>query len=118
MTAGVDAVDPAVIAIANKNLDLARLFGLAIIADPSMLDDIPNGVQLVLLPDDDPDLVQTNIAIGLKAIRQGKDVYFRHVRVADFPPEPELTDEQRRPWLEHPEWDTAPDDNAASPHSR
>lgn len=98
MTASVDAVDAAVIETANKNLDLACKFGLAIIADPSMLDDIPNGSQLVLLPDDDPALVETNIESGFKAVRAGRDVYFRRVRVADFPPVPELP-EAAKVWL-------------------
>jgi hypothetical protein len=118
MSADVAVREETAETVASKIINLQFGFIRAIIADPSILDDIPNGVMLKLLPDDDPDLVEANIAIGLNAVGKGKDVYFRHVRVADFPPEPELTDEQRRPWLEHPEWDTAPDDNAASPHSR
>lgn len=109
MSADVAVRDPTAATVASKNIKLQFGFIRAIIVDPSILDDIPNGVTLKLLPDDDPELVEANIAIGLNAVRRGKDVYFRHVRPADFPPEPELTDEQRT-WSEHPEWNNEPAD--------
>ncbi len=97
MSADVTVLDPTSVTVASKNINLQFGFIRAIIADPSILDDIPNGVTLKLLPAEDPDLVEANIAIGLNAVRKGKDVYFRHVRVADFPPEPELP-EAARDW--------------------
>lgn len=54
----------------------------AVLADPTLLDQIPNGVTLVLLPDDDPELAAEQVEAGLFAVREGRDVLFRHVRRA------------------------------------
>jgi hypothetical protein len=67
---------------ADRVFDLLDDFTQAIFADPSLLDDIPDGATLVLLPDDDPDFIERSIARGIAAIRQGRDVYFKHVRAA------------------------------------
>lgn len=60
----------------RATFDLAR----DIVADPALLDDIPDGVTLVLVPSDDPELAAAEIANGMAALRRGADVYFRHVR--------------------------------------
>ncbi|MGH2557521.1 MAG: hypothetical protein ACRDJH_00540 [Thermomicrobiales bacterium] len=70
---------------ADRSLELARRFGLAIINDPSLLDDIPDGVNLVLVAADDLTLAEMKIEIGLAAVRRGEDVSFRHIRLADLP---------------------------------
>ncbi len=75
-------------ALVSKQLELLRRFTLAVFADPSLADAIPNDVTLVLLPDDDPDFVETEMTLGLAALRRGQDVYFRHVRLADLPDGP------------------------------
>lgn len=64
---------------ADRVFDLLDEFTQAIFADPSLLNDVPNGATLVLLPDDDPGFVERSIARGVEAIRQGRNVYFRHV---------------------------------------
>src|SRR5687768_16973461 len=52
--------------------------GSAIIADASILDEIPNGAGLVLLPDGaDEEFVEATIALGLDVLRKGHSVYFR-----------------------------------------
>ncbi|MGH2533804.1 MAG: hypothetical protein ACRDJW_16045 [Thermomicrobiales bacterium] len=68
-----------------RSLELARRFGLAVIQNPSLLDDIPDGVNLILVADDDLELAAMKIEIGVAAVRRGDDVYFRHVCLADLP---------------------------------
>jgi hypothetical protein len=51
-----------------------------ILADPTLLADVPNGATLVLLPEDDPELAARELGLGLRALMQGRDIYFRHVR--------------------------------------
>jgi hypothetical protein len=59
--------------------ELTIAFTRAAFADPSLLDEIPNGVHLVLLPEGDPAHVEYEIELGLAALRRGENVYFRHV---------------------------------------
>lgn len=68
----------------ERSIDEAFEIGRAIIADPSLLDDIPNGATLVLLPDDDPDRSEERKALGLAALERGESVYFK--RVPHLPP--------------------------------
>ncbi len=65
-------------AIASKDLALTRDFGLEIINDPTLLEQIPDGVMLVLLPDDDPEYAAFCIKRGLADLERGFDVFFRH----------------------------------------
>lgn len=59
----------------------AQTFDLieAAIDDASVLDDIPNGAVLVLLPADDPAFAEEALALGVKAVREGRNVYFKHL---------------------------------------
>lgn len=61
--------------------DLARLA----LEDPTMLDRIPNGATVMLLPDDDPSVTDDNIRDGIDAIAAGANVYFMHVRTLSHP---------------------------------
>ncbi len=54
----------------------------AALRDPSLLDGIPDGVTLVLLPVDDPEAATRSVQLGLDAIDRGEDVLFKHVRPA------------------------------------
>jgi len=63
--------------VTRRNVDLSIAFTEQLIADESIT--LPSHATLVLLPRDDPTLVEVNIAIGLAAIRRGEDVYFRHM---------------------------------------
>ncbi len=78
----IDSMSAAIVA---KNLELARRFTLSVFEDPSLLDDIPDEITLVLIPDDDAELAQANIVIALGAIRSGEDVLVRHVRPSELP---------------------------------
>ena len=76
---------PTMVDQTERRLDLHARFLRAGLANPALLNDIPRGVTFHLLPDDDPAFVEREIALAAAA-REGKDVYLRHVRVADLPP--------------------------------
>ncbi len=57
----------------------------AVFADATILDDIPQGVTLVLLPEHDPELAESEMAKGMAAVRSDQNVYFRHLIEADLP---------------------------------
>ena len=64
----------------ERSLELTLAFNRALIADPEFAASIPRGVTVVLLPaDDDPEFVELNIALGLEAIREGRDVLFHRM---------------------------------------
>jgi hypothetical protein len=48
--------------------------------------DIPNGCVFWVVSDDDPELTEWVIQRGAEEVRRGRNVYFRHARVADLPP--------------------------------
>lgn len=64
----------------QSDTDLWVEFTQSIVDNPAILEDIPNGSTVVLIPDDNPELAETNLQRGLNAARRGADVYIRHVR--------------------------------------
>ncbi len=80
MTIRSEAIDAETRSRVNRNIDLARRFTLAIFEAPVTLDELPDGTTLVLLPDHDPDLAESNLQRGSRMVRAGQDVAFRHVR--------------------------------------
>ncbi len=84
MTTSTD-VDRETASLVPKNLELARRFTLSIFEDPSLLDDIPDGITLVLIPDDHDELAQANLDIAVGSARSGRDVLIRHIRPAELP---------------------------------
>jgi hypothetical protein len=79
MTTPPRSPDPTVI---EHNLELARAFITAQLEHPEQLAEIPAGEPsptVILLPDDDPELAAYNLQLGLRAIKDGRNVYFRHV---------------------------------------
>ena len=70
-----DARDPH----ADRAAELGFAMAEAILADPSTLDDVPNGCALFLLPAEEPEFLERSIELGIGAIRQGRNVYFKHV---------------------------------------
>ena len=79
------AIDTQFATQASKDIELTRRFTLAMLADPSLVEEVPDGVLLELLPDDDPDHAAVALTRCLDAVRTGRNVYFRHVRMADLP---------------------------------
>ena len=70
----------------HRGITLTFDFTRAIVENPDILDDIPNGALVVLIPPDDPELATREIEAGIAWLRQGADVYFRHVRPGDRVP--------------------------------
>ena len=69
--------------VVTRSINLTFDFARAIVDDPNILDDVPEGAIVVLIPADDPELAAVEVEEGLAALRQGWDVYFRHVRPGD-----------------------------------
>ena len=63
----------------RKTISLTADFIEAALDDATILEGIPTGAVLVLLPDDDPEFVEGSVALGIEAVRRGQDVVFRHV---------------------------------------
>lgn len=76
------ALQPRADGLMERSIDLSFDFATSILDDPSILDDIPNGVTLVFIPDEDSELAAMKIARGIEAIHRGEDVSFRHVQRA------------------------------------
>lgn len=72
----------------KRNITLSFEFAKSIVDDPAILEEIPDGATLVLLPDDEPDLVRENLRLGLEAAKRGEDVYIRHVKSLQSTPQP------------------------------
>jgi hypothetical protein len=69
----------------RRNAALLAELGKAIIADASILEGIPEGAMLVLLPADaDPEFIEAGIATGIEMIGKGHNVYFRHLAPGEW----------------------------------
>jgi hypothetical protein len=72
--------EPAVDAVlAERNIELAFSFMHDVLDDPALLDEIPEGTTLVLIPSDDPATAEANLQIATTEARKGRDVSIRHV---------------------------------------
>jgi len=89
MATKLDGIDEATASRVTRNVDLVHRHLLAIIADPSLLERIPDGGAVVLIPDDDPELAAANLEGGMRRVRQGEDVTFLHVRPQAEPGDPD-----------------------------
>ncbi|MEA2585805.1 MAG: hypothetical protein QOF33_3890 [Thermomicrobiales bacterium] len=70
---------PRLDAFDRKTIGLTADFIEAAFDDATILAGILYGSLLVLLPEDDPAFVDESIARGIEAVRQGRDVVFRHL---------------------------------------
>ncbi len=69
----------------TKRIDLIRRFTLPVFKDTSLLETIPDGCMLILLPDDDPEFREQEIRVASESTLRGHNVYLRHVRATDLP---------------------------------
>jgi Family of unknown function (DUF5647) len=76
----------------TKNINLAGRFLQEVLADPDVLDKIPDDATVVLIPPDDSDLARGNLALATKYAEAGKEVVLYRVGV----PEPDVP-----AWREH-----------------
>ena len=84
MTAPMASAPTAEPGISDREFDrkvLAQTADLIIAAmdDASVVEDIPHGAMLILLPADDPTFAAEALAVGVKAVREGWNVYFKHL---------------------------------------
>lgn len=70
----------------DRDTELWSAFLHSIVDDPEILNDIPDGAAVILLPDDDPELLEMNLQRGLEAAKSGADVYIRHFVRAELTP--------------------------------
>lgn len=70
--------------VAERHAALFTAFSRACLTDSALLAGIPHNSELILVPDDDPELAAYSVARGKHGVDAGRDVYFRHVRVADL----------------------------------
>ncbi len=70
-------------AAVDLNLQLAGLFAEAVLDDPALLEHVPAGATLVLVPDDEPDLRLHNLNLAMEAFAIGRNVYLVHVRLGE-----------------------------------
>ena len=64
----------------EKNLDLHYHLMMQLLRDPDSID-IPEGAETILLPEDDPDLREANLALGRYREREGKRVVYIEVKL-------------------------------------
>jgi hypothetical protein len=67
--------------MAERVLALAGEFMRYIAANPATAPAIPDEATVILLPENDPDLAAYNTRLGMRALANGEDVYFLHVRM-------------------------------------
>lgn len=79
----IGEISPEAQRLARRGLSLLQQFTQAMIADDDVGDEVPHGVTLVLIPDDD-ELAEVNLRSAVDAAHRGKNVYIRHMyRVGD-----------------------------------
>lgn len=76
---GIDDLDPAAVARIERNLAGAGDFLAAIGANPSIVDRIPDGAEIILDFEDDPDLSMANRHAAIEARRAGRPIHVHHV---------------------------------------
>ncbi len=69
----------------DRTLVLLGEFLQTQLEDPALLEEVPNGATVALIPDDDPELAEHNLNLALESFAAGKNVYLRHVRQTPAP---------------------------------
>ncbi len=68
----------------RKNLVLGMEFDKYLIEHPNLIEKIPQGAHVVLLPEDDSDLYKANMRLARQRLKEGKKVVF--VKVGKLAP--------------------------------
>ena len=75
----------------KKNLDLLNEFMRYAFEDPDVLEKIPPGAELIILPLDDPELYEYNKGMADQLLSQGEEVVCVKMKIPKIPaPELEL----------------------------
>ncbi len=86
MTAETTPLDA--ITAGTRNAELAFDLVQAQLANPELLNEIPNGATVVLIPEDDPELAEYNFGVARTLVARGKNVFLKRVRSAAPAPTP------------------------------
>jgi hypothetical protein len=65
----------------RKNNELFGLFMQEVLDDPDLLDNIPEGADIVFLPDIDPELREANLSLGESRQREGARVVYIRIQM-------------------------------------
>ena len=57
----------------SRNLDLSESFFQRLVDDPSEMESLPDGANVVLLPDGDPELAEANLQLAARLTMQGQE---------------------------------------------
>jgi hypothetical protein len=77
--ATASAIDPRTAEAVDRNLYWVREYLQTQLVDPDNMEQVPEGVRTILLPDDDPEWFEYNLQSVINSLRRGKNVYARHV---------------------------------------
>ena len=72
----------------TRNAELAFDLLQSQMANPELLNEIPNGATVVLIPQDDPELAEYNFGVARTLVARGKNVFLKRVRGAAPAPTP------------------------------
>jgi hypothetical protein len=72
--------------IVEKNITLSFEFERYVLEHPEVLEQIPDGAQVVLLPQDDPELYRINLNAVQKAREEGETVPVVYVEIEALAP--------------------------------
>jgi hypothetical protein len=64
----------------DKNLDLHYHLMMQLLKAPDSID-IPEGAETILLPEDDPELREANLALGRRREKSGKQVVYVNIKL-------------------------------------
>ncbi len=77
--------------VVSKNLDLLNEFMKYAVENPDVLEKIPPGAELIILPLDDPELYEYNKGMADRLVSQGEEVVCVKMKIPKIPaPELEL----------------------------
>ena len=85
-----DDLTPEAIERINRNIELAGEFLQAVVADPSLVESIPFGASVFLIPADDPVMVEANLRGARRAHEAGQTVHVHHLPSAGKLPDRQL----------------------------
>jgi hypothetical protein len=76
--------------VVKRNLDLLNEFMKYAFKNPDILDKIPEGAELVILPDNDPKMYKENMNIVSKLQKEGKQFVVVRMKMPEVIPEPKI----------------------------
>jgi len=69
----------------RRNHDLFEMFMQQVLDDPELLDRIPDGADIIFLPNSDPALRKANLELGAEREREGATVTYIRIEMVPQP---------------------------------